>query len=78
MSDVDYKALGQDALKLLENAIKTAPSASIVTLALSEAETLKKIVAVLVSAAPAIQAPALDPNDRKEVDDEIEAMKAKQ
>lgn len=78
MSDVDYKALGKQGLELLDNAMKVAPSASVVTLALSEVETLKKIVALLVTAAPALQAPALAPSDRAEVDAEIDAMKAKQ
>ncbi|HEY1956061.1 MAG TPA: hypothetical protein VGH28_10615 [Polyangiaceae bacterium] len=57
--------------------MNAVPGASVVTIAMQDAAALKDILAQLAANAPAIDAPALDPNDRAAVDAEISAQEAK-
>ena len=75
---IDLGKLASDGMTIVENAMKAAPGSSVVTMAIDDAAALKDILAQLVANAPAIDAPALDPNDRHDVDAEIAAEEAKE
>lgn len=74
---LDYGKLAADGLQIVESALSTAPGASFVTIAITDAAALKDILAQLAANAPAIDAKDLDPNDRAAVDAQIETELAK-
>lgn len=76
MSAANLAKVANDLATIATSALTAVPGATVITVALSDAQAIKDLIEQLLLAIPPIDAPALDPTDRAAADAAAAAAEA--